>query len=289
MAISISIIIPFYNGNKYLKRLISSIENIVKNTEKIATYELIVVNDSPEIEVILPDTFLNIEILKNERNIGIQGARINGLKHAKGEWIIFLDQDDELILDGFEKQLNLVQNADIIVGNGIYKLGDVNIKIYENIKTMNYLIQRDMFIKIRNLIPSPGECLIKRNLIPDIWMNNKLQISGADDWFLWLLLLQKNAKFQCNEQLVYIHNDTEGNNLSADLKKMKDSSMEMLNILKLTGVYDNNEIRKLKKSIEFKYYQDTKQMSIIRCIKYGKTIVDNIIYKIKVLYLKYKV
>ena len=135
----ISVIVPFYNGNKYLNNLVRSIERVAINSR--GSFEIIIVNDSPWIDVELPDTQIETRVLINEENIGIQGTRINGIRNATGEWILMLDQDDELVAEGFEKQIELTKHADVVVGNGRYLLGNVNKKIYDTFKFMCYLIQ----------------------------------------------------------------------------------------------------------------------------------------------------
>lgn len=275
----ISVIVPFYNGNKYLNNLVRSIERVAINSS--GSFEIIIVNDSPWIDVELPDTQIETRVLINEENIGIQGTRINGIRNATGEWILMLDQDDELVAEGFKKQIELTKHADVVVGNGKYLLGNVNKKIYDNFKCMCYLIQRERFIKIRNLIPSPGECLIRKEILPQVWMNNRLIKNGSDDWMLWLLLFSCNARFACNDLLVYIHNDAGGTNLSANLDKMRESSLEMVEILRENNVLEENELSRLEHSIHFKYYQDTKQLSVGRAIEFADALISNVIYRLK--------
>lgn len=277
----ISIIVPFYRGNRYLKRLFTSIENVAVATRELAQYEVILVNDSPDCKVSVPGTWIEVKIVINEKNLGIQEARINGLRHSLGEWIVFLDQDDELVDSGFKRQIELTKEADIVVGNGTYILGSVNKQIYKNLNCMKYLIQKEMFIKIRNLIPSPGECLIRKNVIPKLWTRHLLKNNGADDWFLWLLLFSSGAKFVCNDERVYIHNDSEGENLSANLKKMRISSNEMRTILFKEMMISDKENKRLKHSIEFKFLQDTGNLTMKRLLKYKDALIDNVVYKIK--------
>ena len=272
----ISVIVPFYNGNQYLESLLSSIERSIVDVD----IEIIIVNDSPWVDVILPDTKLEVRVIKNEKNLGIQGARINGVKNSIGDWILMLDQDDNLVEDGFSKQLSLTENADVVVGNGVYILGDINKIIYNNLKSMKYLIQEKRFIEIRNLIPSPGECLIKKNCIPEVWMNSPMKKNGADDWLLWLMLFKNNARFACNEQMVYIHNDAGGANLSADLNKMYESCYDMVNILSSNNILTGKEIKRLIHSIDFKYYQDTKQLTCKMIFKYIDAFISNVLYRI---------
>ena len=266
-----------------MKQLFNSIENVIDKTKDLATYEIILVNDSPDIQVEIPSKDMNIRVICNRRNMGIQNSRINGVNNAKGEWILFLDQDDELIADGFRSQIYCTQNADVVVGNGIYNLGEVRKKIYKNKSCMRYLIKEKNFIQIRNLIYSPGQCLIKKNSIPTEWMSNALRINGADDWLLWILMFKKNCKYVCNSDMVYIHNDTNGQNLSADLGKMRSSAIEARNFLERDLVISKNEGRKLQQAIDFKYYQDTKQLSLRKIIQYIRPIWNNCVYKFTII------
>lgn len=280
--LDITVIIPFYYGNKYMKRLLTSIEQCSNLCDGKTEFEIIIVNDSPEEKVYIPHEFnkMNIKIVVNHHNMGIQKTRINGLKYAHGGWILFLDQDDELISDGFLKQISLTHCSDVVIGNGLYQYGESKKKIFHSYKEMRYLIQLSRFIQIRNLIPSPGECLIKKEIIPTIWKDKPLKKNGADDWLLWIFLFKSNVCMNFNLECVYIHNDTNGKNLSSDLDKMKKSADEMYELLVDNNYLDESEKYDLKNVITFKYLQDTKKLEIKDLWRYRKTIVDNINYKI---------
>ncbi len=279
--IEISIIVPFYRGNQYMNQLFASINHVANTMAKKVKFEVIMVNDSCDVQIVLPSNInhIDVKIFENERNMGIQKTRINGLKHAKGGWIIFLDQDDELLAEGFEEQLMLTNQADIIVGNGLYQYGNKKKLIYKNRNTMEYLIQKKRFIEIRNLIPSPGECLIRKTAIPKLWIDSPIKHNGADDWLLWILLFQNGCKFQYNEKMVYIHNDSDGQNLSLDLEKMYISAMEMYEFLK--NQLKDTELNSLRDAIQFKFLQDSGKLQIKDIWLYRKTIYNNLIYKIK--------
>lgn len=101
--IGITVITPFYYGNNYIRRLLTSIKQCAAMCKKKAVFEVIIVNDSPNEKVCIPKEFdeMNIKVIVNEKNMGIQKTRINGLKYAKNEWILFLDQGDELVVMDF--------------------------------------------------------------------------------------------------------------------------------------------------------------------------------------------
>lgn len=284
---TVSVIVPFYKGNQYLNRLLTSINNVEQFVRKTlhVQFEIIIVNDSPYTEVVLPDIGqcnLAINIQTNEVNMGIHCSRVSGLKKAIGDWVIFLDQDDELLKDGFIRQLKLAQKADVVVGNGLYQYGEKDMPIYKNQYVMDYLIQKKRFIEIRNLIPSPGECLIRKDAIPQSWIDSHLRNNGADDWLLWILLFEDGKKFLCNDEQVYRHNDAGGNNLSFDLDKMKASSNEMYGLLEKNNYINGSDLRMLRRAIDFKYLQDTKKLNVSLILKYMDTVLHNVAYRLHI-------
>lgn len=279
---NISIIIPFYYGNKYMETVLGSIEKCIEKNKDEINIEVLIVNDSPQEKVFVPKQFksININVITNSYNMGIQKTRVNGVKKATGDWLIFLDQDDELLFEGFHNQIAMMENADVVVGNGFYQIQNKDVEIFNNYKQMKYLIQLNNFIEIRNLIPSPGECVIKKGVIPELWLEAPLKKNGADDWLLWILLFKSGARVKCNPELVYVHNDTNGNNLSADLGKMKESALEMYEVLVNNKILNYKEQKKLKNAIIFKYLQDTRQLTLLDLWKYRVTILLNVKYKI---------
>lgn len=91
----LSIIIPVYNVEKYIKKCLLS---CVTQDISLDKYEIIVVNDgspdnSKEIIDILAKQYANIHVIEQE-NSGLSMARNNGLKVAIGEYIWFVDSDD---------------------------------------------------------------------------------------------------------------------------------------------------------------------------------------------------
>ncbi len=114
----ISVVIPVYNGEKVIERCLNS---ILKQGYK--KYEIIVINDGSQdhtgeilalYKVSHPDKFKVID----QENQGQSRARNAGMKAATGEFLIFIDSDDDIASDFLEiYHKNIVDNeADIVIG-----------------------------------------------------------------------------------------------------------------------------------------------------------------------------
>lgn len=114
----ISVIIPIYNGEKYLKKCVDALL-----CQTLSDIEIILVNDgsvdnSSEIAHELGKKDHRI-ITIDKGNEGVSIARNVGLSIAKGEWIAFSDVDDFYIPDGLANlyQAAILSNCKIILGN----------------------------------------------------------------------------------------------------------------------------------------------------------------------------
>ena len=103
----VSIIIPFYNAERYLSETLGSA--IAQTWEN---KEIILVDDgSTDGSVELIGNFKSDQIkLYQQKNKGAAAARNLGLSYAKGEYVQFLDADDLLSKDKIEKQVLALQN-----------------------------------------------------------------------------------------------------------------------------------------------------------------------------------
>ena len=114
----ITVIIPVYNVEKYLKE---AIEATINQTYK--NLEIILVDDgSTDSSGKICDEYAKkdnrIKVIHQE-NRGMSGARNVGLECATGKYIMFSDSDDTFELNACEKLYNFIEktNADYVVGN----------------------------------------------------------------------------------------------------------------------------------------------------------------------------
>ena len=113
--ISISVIVPAYNVGAYLSACLTSILN-----QTLQGIEIIIVDDgSSDNTGVIADNYKEkyperVVVLHTE-NRGVTNARLAGVEMARGEWIGFVDGDDEIESDMYERLLNnaIKYNAEI--------------------------------------------------------------------------------------------------------------------------------------------------------------------------------
>lgn len=117
----ISVVIPLYNKADTIER---TLESVFAQTYK--DYEIIIVDDgstdgSAEIVERIADSRIR---LIRQKNAGVSAARNRGVREAKGEYIAFLDADDEWMVDYLQSQIKMTldyPNCDIFATDYLMK------------------------------------------------------------------------------------------------------------------------------------------------------------------------
>lgn len=115
----VSVIIPVYNVEKYLRRCLRSVF-----TQSFRDFEVICVEDAgadasldilEEFREKYPD---NMHIICNENNIGPGRSRDKALANAKGDYICYVDADDYILPDYLERYVTRIEEAgtDVVIG-----------------------------------------------------------------------------------------------------------------------------------------------------------------------------
>jgi len=238
----ISVIIPCFNSEEYITR---AIESILK--QSYTNYEIILVNNNST------DNTYNIlqEYAKkkaglvnvfNEYKKGAPAARNKGLSEAKGEWIQFLDADDELLPGKLEDQISVAKNskADIIAGS-CYMFKTNNGKTEKRIRP----IETDSVWK--------GLILSKLGITSaNLWRNQAISAVGgwdeerssSQEYNLVFKMLKKNDNVSfCLTPLTIVHVREDSVHKSGDSKRF-------------TEILDNN----VKLRLEIREYLRSKGM-----------------------------
>lgn len=203
----ISVIIPAFNCEKYIKDAVNTVLN-----QTYKNYEIIVVDDGSEDNT---KGILQQYIDKNsikyiyQENQGPGAARNTGIKAAKGEYIAFLDADDVLLQRSLEARINIIEqygNISFVFSDGyveniknniieipflkskkiLKKFSSSLIKKNENI----YLFDsscRDLAIK-HNLVPLTSTVLVKKECFNKVELFDE-KLRAGEDKKVWLALM----------------------------------------------------------------------------------------------------
>lgn len=240
----ISIIVPIYHGQKYMRGLIVQIEDASREISGYVT-ELLFVNDDPDLPInpVFKSELIDIQVINTNVNRGIHGARVEGLLRCRGEFILFLDQDDKIDRNFLTKQLALIGEADAIVCNVLHD----GHAYYDIDRPLSNAITRESMLFDQCMIISPGQVLMRREAIPSLWKDNIMQITGADDWLLWICMLCAGKTFAINEDVLFEHKIHYGNT-SIDSVRMADSENEVVHIVEQNGILKGEELEKIKQA-----------------------------------------
>ena len=111
----VSVIIPYYKGEKFIAKAIESVLN-----QTYQNFEIVIVDDVPTdnimtvLEPYITDS--KVKLVQHERNKGIPSARNTGIKHSTGKYIAFLDQDDLWFPQKLECQVAVFERASTDLG-----------------------------------------------------------------------------------------------------------------------------------------------------------------------------
>ena len=155
----VSVIVPVYNVEKYIKKCLESLVN-----QTLRDIEIIVVNDgsqdkSKEIIAEYVRKYPNIVYVEKE-NGGLSDARNYGMKYAKGDYIAFVDSDDYVDTTMYEKMYNkaVEEKADYVECDFYWEYPD---KLKKDVG-IRYSNKKDMLVYARVVAWNK---LIKREII----------------------------------------------------------------------------------------------------------------------------
>ena len=147
----ISIIVPVYNTRQYLSNCIESILS-----QNFSNYELLLIDDGSKDgsgaicdEYAKKDTRIRVF---HKENGGVSSARNLGLDHASGEWIYFVDSDDQVLPGGLQTMVDFISDdVDIVLGgykrydesgHVVYEIDDRVVCIMDKKETLSTLYER---------------------------------------------------------------------------------------------------------------------------------------------------
>lgn len=240
----ISIIIPSKNRFEYTAQALSSIYR--QKIPKGYKLEVIVVDDlsSPTLKSVLGKKFNKVIFVKNKAKIHGPGSSRNvGLKKAKGEYIAFLDNDDQWKQDFVSNSLTVLENtaapASLCLTDEFFD-GKFNLFYKIKIKLLNYarlfvLIFCSLFLKKK--LPQSGfylaqlsHMIFKKNAIKNISFDTSL--AAGEDMKFVVEVTKKKTVHIVPRKLVLFRYEPKSNTQSEMVRKNKwNSYKEVLKFL----------------------------------------------------------
>lgn len=186
----VSVIIPTYNGRRWIGRAIDSV--LVQSYRII---EIIVVDDCSTDDTIdfISTQYPDVRVHRQNSNKGPSAARNAGIRIARGEFIAFLDSDDIWLPNKLEIQLNAVNKSDNwgICSTQRFKFRANQAVIYPKVKTENkkIIIVDHLQLLKHNYVFTSSVIVNRSALIESNGFDETLK--RAEDWDLWLRISKK--------------------------------------------------------------------------------------------------
>lgn len=222
----ISVIIPLYNKESIIERSLQSVLS-----QDYDDFEIVVVNDgstdrSTDIVRTINDT--RIRIIEQE-NGGPSKARNTGVKYAKGDWIIFLDADDELLPGALKHFMNLSKSHTKVRFYSCMFYNSYKGKVENGFRAKDGYIQNPFKAYVQNkLLTRTGAGMYSRELVLSCPFNEQLR--RYEDFDVWFRMYEKSPVYLSSVPVLKTNMDyTEAS------KARKDIAEDFIGHLYLTG------------------------------------------------------
>ena len=239
----VSVIIPVYNSEAYLKECIDSVIN-----QTYTNLEIIIINDAStdnSLDIIKQYKDNRIKLINLEKNIGVSKARNKGIDTATGDYICFIDSDDYWYDFKIKKQIDFIEkkNCEFIYSNYYFKKND---KLHKtNVPaTINY----DMALGNTTIFISTVMLNMNKLKKEDIYMP---EFKLGQDTACWWQILKKINKAYGMEDVLAVYrvrkNSLSSNKLKAIIgtwKLYKNENLKFNQKIKYFSKYILNAIKR---------------------------------------------
>lgn len=198
---AISVILPVFNGEDYLKEAIDSIL-----TQSFGNFELLVINDGSSdrsLQIIQRYDDPRIRIINNEKNLGLVRALNIGISTARGKYIARHDQDDKSHVDRFEEQYLKMEKEGLDICGTSWSTMHSDGSLQSS--QMVPLSAETIFACLATTVPFPhGSVMMKVDFMKEYALKYDEQYL-AEDYSLWIRFAQSQARFANIDKRLYFY------------------------------------------------------------------------------------
>lgn len=258
--IRISVIVPVYNVEKYLRKCIDSIIS-----QTYTNLEIILVDDgSTDSSGFICDEYSRVDsriIVVHKENGGLSDARNVGLDIASGIYISFVDSDDWLLKDMYEKLIEGAIKNNVLLSVGGVKVFDEQINkyrnTYEKMEITQMLVSKNEYIKEVLLGTwAAWDKLYHRSLYENIRFPKG---EFNEDEAIMLQIIDMCSNVYVTNQPFYVHYVRKNESITAEKFSVK--KMDWYKHCESNLEYIRKNIPKLEEEAEYRYFT-----SIIWCL-----------------------
>ncbi len=219
---AISVVMPLYNAEKYVKKTIHSILN-----QTYRDFELIIVDDCStdnSVQVVESIQDNRIKLFCNEKNMGIAYTRNRALENSNGKYIAIMDDDDISPEYRFEVAIQFMENnphIDVVGGNTcIIDENDTVVGIFPQAIRNPKLVKAQLML---GNIFGNSTALVRREFIEKHHIRYKDNMYGAEDYQFWAECSLYGDISACDNIMLYwrrYDNETKKKRGSVERKKV---------------------------------------------------------------------
>jgi len=189
----VTVLMPVYNAERFLKR---AIESILAQT--FTDFEFLIINDgSTDQSAAIIQSFADARItfVQNEKNCGVIDTLNKGIALAKGKYIARMDADDVSMPTRFERQVQyLEQHPKIsVLATHIFQVNAEEEKLGTWDKDIQNNVPEDIFRTTAQTCCIAHPTVMMRTAIIADYLYNEKQ-KGSEDWDLWMRLLSDGKR-----------------------------------------------------------------------------------------------
>lgn len=165
----LSIIVPVYNGEKYIA---TCLESLVRQNLKEEDYEIIIINDGSRDNTLgVINSFIkknvnnNIKVI-NIDNSGVSAARNKGITIATGNYLFFVDSDDYIAFNTVDKVLMELESIDLdMIFFDIKRVSSNNVTVSEHNRNLEKVLDGLTYFTTYNVNNGPWHYFINRQFL----------------------------------------------------------------------------------------------------------------------------
>lgn len=232
MFMNISIIIPIYNGGKYLDILLKNINKQIDSTCEVILIDDCSEDDSRKIISKYKENS-NYKIFYNDSNYGVSYSRNIGLLNASKKYIVFIDSDDDISEDYFSNINSLISlDKDLIVFGTRFvyenRFSDINVN-YNEYLSMKDVIDSNILLDIP-MAQWVTNKVFKKDIICDNDLRFNESLKTGEDLEFMLKYFEYVEDIVCIKKCLYFYN------------RMNSSSLTRKNTVNIVDSTNNNNM-----------------------------------------------